>query len=256
MSTAYDVSVEDITYRATEAGPLLARLYPPRRQGSIPALVSVHGGRWFGPTGSPSTVIDQKRVAQAGIVTLALDFASRRLCAIPEPVRRHQFQPSAGSSNSAQRLGSTSALVGGIGTSSGGNQLMLNVAAPGAIRAMLRSRCPAPTPMQRFLTSSPAGRSSIHLARYRMAKQRNMELHVKSHDAYWPDEASMAEGNSATDRGARREANRCRRFRPSFRAPVTPPYAPEMTHFSPTPTARKAGEAVLETIRRQGPHVR
>lgn len=42
--------------------------------------------------------------------------------------------------------------------------------------------------------SSLVGRCSP-LARYKMAKQKNMDVHIKSHDAYWPDEASMEEGN-------------------------------------------------------------
>jgi acetyl esterase/lipase len=33
------------------------------------------------------------------------------------------------------------------------------------------------------------------LRRYKMVKQKQMEVHIQSHDAYWPDEASMAEGN-------------------------------------------------------------
>jgi acetyl esterase/lipase len=41
------------------------------------------------------------------------------------------------------------------------------------------------------------------LARYRMAKERGLANLVKSHDAYWPDEAAMAEGSpqAILDRG-------------------------------------------------------
>ena len=41
------------------------------------------------------------------------------------------------------------------------------------------------------------------LKRYQMVKQKNMEVHIQSHDAYWPDEASMGEGNpqAILDRG-------------------------------------------------------
>jgi acetyl esterase/lipase len=45
------------------------------------------------------------------------------------------------------------------------------------------------------------------LARYRMAKAKNMDDHVAAHHAYWPDEAAQAEGNPQMilDRGERVE---------------------------------------------------
>jgi len=45
------------------------------------------------------------------------------------------------------------------------------------------------------------------LARYRMAKERGMAPLVKNHDAYWPSEAAMAEGNPQLilDRGEKAE---------------------------------------------------
>lgn len=41
------------------------------------------------------------------------------------------------------------------------------------------------------------------LKRYQMVKQKNMEVHIQSHDTYCPDEASMGEGNpqAILDRG-------------------------------------------------------
>jgi acetyl esterase/lipase len=192
MTALYDVNAEDITYRQTEAGPLLARLYRPFGNGPFPVLVSVHGGRWVSADRLTNAVIDQA-MAQAGTVVMALDFRMPPAARYPEPVADINFAIR-WLKQSAQRLGSLPSLVGGIGTSSGGHQLMLNA---------LRPRDPRYAAIP--LAGSDADANLAYaiacwpvldpLARYRMAKQKNMELHVKSHNAYWPDEAAMAEGN-------------------------------------------------------------
>lgn len=192
MTALYKVSAEDITYRQTEAGPLLARLYRPSGKGPFPALVSVHGGRWVSADRLTNAVIDQA-VAHAGTVVMAPDFRMPPAARYPEPIADINFAIR-WLKHSAQRLGSLPSLVGGIGTSSGGHQLILNALRPHDPRY-------ATVP----LAGSDADANLAYviacwpvldpLARYRMAKQKNMELHVKSHDAYWPDEAAMAEGN-------------------------------------------------------------
>lgn len=192
MTTLYDISTEDIAYRETEAGPLLARLYRPSGEGPFPAVVSVHGGRWVSADRLTNTVMDQA-MAQAGIVVMALDFRMPPAVRYPEPVADINFAIR-WLKQSASRFGSAPALVGGIGTSSGGHQLMLNV---------LRPRDPryAAIPLHGSDTDASLPYAIAcwpvldPLARYRMAKQKNMELHVKSHDAYWAGEAEMAEGN-------------------------------------------------------------
>jgi acetyl esterase/lipase len=152
----------------------------------------VHGGRWVSSDRLTNAVMDQA-MAQAGAVIMSLDFRMPPAVRYPEPVADINFAIR-WLKQSARRLGSLPSLVGGIGTSSGGHQLMLNG---------LRPRDPRYAAIP--LAGSDADASIAYaiacwpvldpLARYRMAKQKNMELHVKSHDAYWPDEAAMAEGN-------------------------------------------------------------
>lgn len=243
MSTAYDVSVEDITYRATEAGPLLARLYRPAGKGPFPALVSVHGGRWVSADRLTNTVIDQA-LAQAGIVTLALDFRMPPAVRYPEPVADINFAIR-WLKQSAQRLGSTPALVGGIGTSSGGHQLMLNVLRPRDPRyaAIPLPGSEADATLPYVIACWPV---LDPLARYRMAKQKNMELHVKSHDAYWQDEASMAEGNPQliVERGESKSLPPLLLVQGTGDTTVPP----EMTQLFADAYRAKGGEAVLETF--------
>jgi acetyl esterase len=192
MTMLYDVNAEDITYRQTEAGPLLARLYRPSGKGPFPALVSVHGGRWVSADRLTNAVIDQE-MARAGAVVMALDFRMPPAARYPEPVADINFAIR-WLKQSALGLGSLPALVGGIGTSSGGHQLMLNVLRPHDPRyaAIALAGSDADADLAYAIACWPV---LDPLARYRMAKQKNMELHVKSHDAYWPDEAAMAEGN-------------------------------------------------------------
>lgn len=192
MTELYDVTIEDIPYRETEAGPLLARLYRPSGKGPFPALVSVHGGRWVASDRLTNAVIDHA-MARAGAVIMALDFRMPPAARYPEPVADINFAVR-WLKQSARRLGSLPSLVGGIGTSSGGHQLMLNA---------LRPHNPHYATIP--LAGSDADAAIAYaiacwavldpLARYRMAKQNNMELYVKSHDAYWQSEAAMAEGN-------------------------------------------------------------
>ena len=192
MSASYEVSVEDITYRQTESGPLQGRLYRPSGKGPFPAVVSVHGGRWVSADRLTNAVMDQA-MAEAGIVVMGLDFRMPPVVRYPEPIADINFAIR-WLKQSAARFGSAPALVGGIGTSSGGHQLMLNVLRPRDPRyaSIASPGFDADASIPYVIACWPV---LDPLARYRMAKQKNMELHVKSHDAYWAGEAEMAEGN-------------------------------------------------------------
>jgi acetyl esterase/lipase len=188
-----EILAEDTSYHQTSAGPLLARLYRRRDGSHQPAVVSVHGGRWTTQSRLTNEVID-RALAAAGIVVMAVDFRMPPAVRYPVPVaeinlairwlKRH-----------AAEFGAAADLVGGIGTSSGGHQIMLNALRPH-------------DPRYRALELADASGIDAELgyvvacwpvldplARYRMAKARSMEVHVQAHDAYWPDEAAMGEGN-------------------------------------------------------------
>jgi len=192
MTETYDVTVEDIVYLTTPTGPLLARLYVPAGEGPFPAVVSVHGGRWVSQSRLTNEVID-RALAEAGIVVMAVDFRMPPEARYPQPVGDINFAVR-WLKREAQRLHSDPALVGGIGTSSGGHQIMLNA---------LRYDDPryAALPLEGFGASADLAFAVAcwpvldPLARYHMALRKNMELHIQSHHAYWPDEAAMAEGN-------------------------------------------------------------
>jgi acetyl esterase/lipase len=192
MSSARGVLVEDICYRETASGPLLARLYRPAEAGPVPAVISAHGGRWVSQSRLTNEVIDQS-LAEAGILVMALDFRMPPEVRYPEPVADINYAIR-WLKNAAPKFNSASELVGSIGTSSGGHQTMLNA---------LRPRDPRYSAIALPGTDNDAELAYVvacwpvldPLTRYHLAKQKNMQRHIESHDAYWPNEASMAEGN-------------------------------------------------------------
>ena len=83
--------------------------------------------------------------------------------------------------------------VGGIGTSSGGHQIMLGAMRP---RDPRYAALPGPEGIDASLAFVIACWPVLDpLARYKMAKAKGMDDHVAAHHAYWPDEAAQAEGN-------------------------------------------------------------
>lgn len=192
MNAARNITIEDVAYRTIPSGDLLARLYRPIGDGPFPAVVSVHGGRWVSQSRLTNEVIDRS-LAEAGVVVMALDFRMPPEARYPEPVADINFAIR-WLKQSASRFGGSPALVGGIGTSSGGHQTMLNALRPHDPRyaAIPLPDSNADASLAYVVACWPV---LDPLTRYRMVKQKNMEIHIKSHDAYWPDEESMGEGN-------------------------------------------------------------
>jgi acetyl esterase/lipase len=95
--------------------------------------------------------------------------------------------------------------IGGIGTSSGGHQIMLSAMRPHDPRY---AALPGPASVDAALAFVVVCWPVLDpLARYKMAKGKGMDDHVAAHHAYWPDEAAQAEGNPQMmlDRGERVE---------------------------------------------------
>jgi acetyl esterase len=188
-----DLQVEDVPYCPHQSGALLARIYRPRSQAPRAVLVSVHGGRWTRETRLTNAPIDQA-LACDGNVVMAIDFRMPPVARYPDCVadinlavrwlKRH-----------AVELGCGAAPVGGIGTSSGGHQLMLCAMRP---RDPRYAALPLPggSDLDATLAFAIMGWPVLDpLARYEMAKAKAMREHIAAHDAYWPTLEAMAEGN-------------------------------------------------------------
>jgi acetyl esterase len=190
---AVDVHVEDIEYLNHPSGALLARIYRPKRNALCPAVVSVHGGIWVRETRLTNALIDEA-VAAAGAVVMAVDFRMPPIAKYPASIEDINFA-TRWLKLHARDLGSRPELVGGIGTSSGGHQLMLSAMRPHDPRYCALS-LPGDGDNDASLAFAVIGWPVVDpLARYKMAIANNMTTHIAAHDAYWPDQEAMSEGN-------------------------------------------------------------
>ena len=185
----------DVAYHTSIDGELLARVYQPAGSGPFPAVVGVHGGAWTVGDRLSNAAIDSG-LAERGVVVVALDFRMPPVGVYPAPVLDVNYAIRWLKAN-ASEFRTQQQLVGGVGTSSGGQTLLLNSLRPRDARyASLDLVSDSDTLVDASLAYVVAcWPISDPLARYRMAKTRGLEKLVASHDAYWATEDVMAEGN-------------------------------------------------------------
>lgn len=191
VETLADIHVEDIEYLNHPSGPLLARVYRPKAGRPRAALVSMHGGRWTRETRLTNAVIDQA-LAGDGALVMALDIRMPPVARYPACLADINYAIRWLKQHAAT-MGISADRIGGIGTSSGGHQIMLSAMRPADPRYM---SIPGPAGTDASLAFVIACWPVLDpLARYRMAQAKGMDDHVAAHHAYWPDEAAQAEGN-------------------------------------------------------------
>lgn len=198
----HDISIEDVRYHQVDGEELLATIYRPLGKGPFPAVVSIHGGRWSAEDRFTNAPIDTA-LAEAGILVMAVDFRLAPKTRYPLPVADINLAIRWLKAHAAD-YNIASDQIGGVGTSSGGHQLMLNALKPDE------------PDYSRYPVEGFSGDASIAYAiigwavfdpaaRYRYAIERNMTLHIDCHRAYFADEAQMAEASPqriVTDREA------------------------------------------------------
>lgn len=167
---------QDVEYIRRAEKPLLARLYRPEGSGPFAAMVDVHGGAWTSGDRLNNAAIDNA-LADAGVIVLALDFRMPPEAGYPAAVEDVRAGIEWLHAHAAE-LGVNPALIGGVGTSSGAQTLLL---------ALLRG-----APLAFVVACWPI---ADPLARYKMAQAKGNAKLVAAHEAYWPNEAAMAEGS-------------------------------------------------------------
>ncbi len=186
-----DIQVEDIEYLHHPSGPLLARIYRPKNARPHATLVSLHGGRWTRETRLTNAVIDEA-LARDGALVMALDIRMPPVARYPDCLADINYAIR-WLKVYARMVGVAGDRVGGIGTSSGGHQIMLGAMRP---RDPRYAALPGPAGIDAALAFVIACWPVLDpLARYQMAKAKGMDDHVAAHHAYWPDEDAQAEGN-------------------------------------------------------------
>ena len=208
QTTAYDT--KDIEYLRHGDKPLLARVFTPRGAGPFPALVECHGGAWC-MSDRKTEHLRHEFMASHGIVSIALDFRSGTEAKYPASVADINYAVRWAKLHAGD-LKTRPDLVGLSGQSSGGHLAMLVAMRPHDPRYAAIA-LPAGSP--RLDASVPCVVMSWPvinpLSRYRHAKRALAGAHapewpkniIPRHDAYWPSEAEMAEGNPmlALERG-------------------------------------------------------
>ena len=187
----YQVSAEDVEFLRVGGKPILARLYRPRGPGPFPGLVEVHGGAWVMNDRLANAAIDEP-LAASGAVVLAIDFRMPPEAGYPASVADVNLAVRWLKAH-ARDYAIRPDLVGGLGTSSGAHQLLLSAMRPQDPRYAAH---PGPAGVDaRLAFAVLCWPIADPLARYRMVKSKGNERLVQAHDAWWPDEAAMAEGN-------------------------------------------------------------
>ncbi|HXS40192.1 MAG TPA: alpha/beta hydrolase [Stellaceae bacterium] len=192
MAASDDVRIEEVAYLDHGGRKLLAQLYRPSGPGPFPGIVEVHGGAWTRNDRLTNTAIHMP-LAKSGAFVMAIDFRMPPEAQYPASICDVNFAVR-WLKHHASDFRLRPELIGGLGTSSGGHQIMLSA---------LRPRDP------RYCTLPLAGAqhdASLAfvmmcwpivdpLARYRMAEAKGNARLLEAHRDYWPDEAAMEDGN-------------------------------------------------------------
>ena len=188
-----DITAEDVPYCTVEGETLLARIYRPRGAGPFPAVVGVHGGAWTSGDRLNNEAID-RALAAAGVVVAALDFRLAPRAPYPASVADVNFGIRWLKAHAAE-FGTRPKWVGAVASSSGSQQMLLNLLRPRDFR-YAATTTPEVAPFDATLAFAVAcWPIADPLARYHMAQERGNERLVKAHHDFFRSEEAMAEGN-------------------------------------------------------------
>ncbi len=187
----FEVTTTDIVYRTEGDIPLKARIYQPQGAGPFPAIIDVHGGAW-GAQDHLFNQVSQQHFAASGLLVMAIDFRTSAIA--PHPAAMHDINYALRwlKAHAAEYTGSAE-LVGAVGWSSGGHQVVLGAMRPDEYGVLPLTEAPD-------LDGRPAyvviGWPVIDpLARYEMARDAGNENLMKNHLTYFGDEAGQIAAN-------------------------------------------------------------
>jgi acetyl esterase/lipase len=185
-------SVEDIPYRTIEGTELKARLYRPDTTGPAPFVIDAHGGAWGNGDRLGNEVIHQD-FAEHGIGVFALDFRLSGEAQFPAPVDDVNYGVRWFKANT-NALGVATSLIGGMGSSSGGQQMGLVALTPTDTRYTTpeASLSEVDASVAFFIACWPI---LDPLARYQKVQKEGNERLISAHKAYFLTEEDMKIGN-------------------------------------------------------------
>jgi acetyl esterase/lipase len=124
----YAVDTFDVEYRRDNGQPWLARVCRPPGPGPFPAMMYVHGGQWSRGDRMGNAWVYEP-LAASGIVVVSVDFRQAPAHPYPEPLEDINYATRWLKAH-ATEFGADPDTLGGLGTSSGGHQVMLSAMRP------------------------------------------------------------------------------------------------------------------------------
>jgi acetyl esterase len=183
---------EDHCYQTVDGIDLMGRLYRPEMDGPIPFVVEAHGGAWSSGDRMNNAHIHQQ-FASSGIGVFALDFRLADQAAFPAPVIDINSGVRWFKAN-AKNLRVTPSVTGGLGSSSGGQQMGLVALLPND--PLYRSDDPALADVDASLDFFIGCWPILDpLARHQMARANGKERLVSATNTYFSSDAAMRTGN-------------------------------------------------------------
>lgn len=183
---------KDILYRTIGDLKLVGRLYVPHSEGPTPFIIDTHGGAWGSGDRFNNHIIHQS-FARNGIGVFALEFRLSSQAQFPKPVADTNYGVRWFKAYAAS-LGIEFSLLGGLGSSSGAQQMGLVALQPNEPRYVVQESTleGIDASIDFFIACWPI---LDPMARYQMAKEEGKERLVSAHHSYFPQETDMAIGN-------------------------------------------------------------
>jgi acetyl esterase/lipase len=187
------IVVADYACERPDGTAMLMRVARPTTGGRFPAVVDVHGGGWVTGDRNQNALIDDT-LARNGIVVAAPEFRMPPHARYPGAIADVHLAIRWLKAN-AIAFGSRPDLVGGMGTSSGGHQLLECILKPNRSEYAQFETAAVGSFTAEVSYAVLGWPVADPLARFRYAKETGLAQLVKAHEAYWPSEHSMAEGS-------------------------------------------------------------
>ncbi len=198
---SYGVRAHDVTYRRDQDGSWPARIYQPEGAGPFPAVLDVHGGAWTRGCYTDNERMD-RALAASGVVVAAI--ACRQAPKYPYPAQVADVNyATRWLKAQAREFNADPHSIGGLGTSSGGQTLLLSAMRPRDPRYKAFPLAEAGDVKATFAYVVAAWPVLDPYARYLYAKESGRAPLVEATEGYFLTQEAMREGNPqlALERG-------------------------------------------------------
>jgi acetyl esterase len=188
-----EFTVEDVEYRRQGDTAWLARLYRPQANGTLPAVLEIHGGAWNSGDRTSNPALAEG-LAASGVLVASIDFRMGGADPYPSSLQDINFATRWLKAR-APALQADPATVGGLGVSSGGHLIMLSAMRPHDPRYAALSMPDAAGEDATLAYFISCWGVLDPFGRYRMAQDRGNADLVANHDRYFGTVEAMQEAN-------------------------------------------------------------